>query len=128
MPTHDVLNQPPPLVDIDLYVADPGLAEAVGREGAAGATDGLGEIGRRAGGAEAAEWGRLANANPPILRSHDCHWNRIGEVEYHPPTTTAPSTAPAASSSGWRSCCEGRWSFALPDRGGRRVLRVAPRR
>ena len=38
-PTHEVLNQPPPLVGHDLYDADPALAAALHREGAGWATD-----------------------------------------------------------------------------------------
>jgi putative acyl-CoA dehydrogenase len=30
------------------------------------------------------EWGRLANAHPPVLRTHDRFGHRIDEVEYHP--------------------------------------------
>ena len=32
--THEVLNQPPPLADIDLFRGDPALVEAFSREGA----------------------------------------------------------------------------------------------
>ena len=28
--------------------------------------------------------GRLANVNPPVLRTHDRYGNRIDEVEFHP--------------------------------------------
>ena len=40
-PTHEVLNQPPPLAGYDLYEADPVLAEAVRREGAGWASERL---------------------------------------------------------------------------------------
>ena len=82
--TPDVLNQPGPLQDYDVFASDPALVEAVDREVGPDAVDGLGELGRRAGSAEAFEWGRLANANPPVLRTHDRFGNRIDEVEYHP--------------------------------------------
>ena len=29
-------------------------------------------------------WGRLANENRPVLRTHDRYGNRIDEVEFHP--------------------------------------------
>ena len=32
--THEVTNQPPPLVDVNLYETDPALREALHREGA----------------------------------------------------------------------------------------------
>ena len=84
MTTHEVLNQPPPLVDLDLFQADPALREAVHRGGTGAAAAALGEIGRLAGSAEAAESGRLANGHPPELRTHDRFGHRIDEVEFHP--------------------------------------------
>lgn len=83
--THEVFNQPPPLVDYDVFNSDLALVEAVAREG--GAADGDSEftdLGRLAGSFEAQEWGRLANENPPTLRTHDRYGNRIDFVEYHP--------------------------------------------
>ncbi|HVT69199.1 MAG TPA: acyl-CoA dehydrogenase family protein [Trebonia sp.] len=44
----------------------------------------LAEIGRLAGGEHAQEQGRLANENPPRLRTHDRYGHRIDEVEFHP--------------------------------------------
>jgi putative acyl-CoA dehydrogenase len=82
--THEVLNQPPPLADYDVFGADAALAEAVRREGAAWAEDELGSLGRLAGSAEAIEWGFQANANPPVLKTHDRYGHRIDVVEYHP--------------------------------------------
>ena len=35
-------------------------------------------------GGEAIEWGRQANENPPVLRTHDRYGHRIDEVEFHP--------------------------------------------
>ena len=40
-------------------------------------------VGEIAGG-EAVEWGRQANENPPMLRTHDRYGHRIDEVEFHP--------------------------------------------
>ncbi len=39
---------------------------------------------RYAGSAHAIELGRLANENPPKLRTHDRYGNRVDEVEFHP--------------------------------------------
>jgi hypothetical protein len=50
--TQDVLNQPPPLVDYDLFGTDRALQEAVAREGAGWALDELGSFGRTLGRAE----------------------------------------------------------------------------
>lgn len=84
MATHEVFNQPPPLVDYDVFAADAALVEGLRREGAGWAEDSLSELGRQAGGAEAIEWGFQANANPPVLRTHDRYGNRADVVEYHP--------------------------------------------
>jgi putative acyl-CoA dehydrogenase len=82
--THEVLNQPPPFTSRNLFEENVPLVEAVRREGAGWAEDRLREVGVRAGGQEAAEWSRLANENPPVLRTHDRYGNRIDEVEFHP--------------------------------------------
>jgi len=84
VPTHEVLNQPPPLADYDVFGEDAALVEGVRREGAGWAEDDLHELGVRAGTPEAIELGFQANANPPVLRTHDRYGNRIDEIEYHP--------------------------------------------
>ena len=80
----DNFNQPPPLVDYNLFDADAPLREALEREGGAWAQDLVRELGRLAGTEEAIKWGFQANANPPQLRTHDRFGNRIDEVEFHP--------------------------------------------
>ena len=84
MVTHTVTNQATPLVGYNVFGADPALVEALNREGAAWATDALERLGALAGGAEAQEWGRAANANPPQLLTHDRYGHRIDEVRFHP--------------------------------------------
>ncbi|MFF5103692.1 DNA alkylation response protein [Streptomyces sp. NPDC000134] len=81
--THDVTNQPPPLAPYDAG-EDTALLEGLRREGAGWAEAELRRLGRRAGSAEAQEWGELANRHEPVLRTHDRYGNRIDEVEYHP--------------------------------------------
>jgi putative acyl-CoA dehydrogenase len=81
--THEVLNQATPLVDYDV-AHDASLLDGVRREGAAWVEDELHELGRLAGGAEAQEWGRLANEDRPQLRTHDRFGHRLDEVEFHP--------------------------------------------
>src|SRR5437773_7032990 len=83
MPTHEVLNQPPPLRGYDLFAADRVLAEGFGREGAGWAEERVRTLGRLAGG-EALRWGFEANTHPPVLRTHDRYGHRIDEVEFHP--------------------------------------------
>jgi putative acyl-CoA dehydrogenase len=82
-PTHEVTNQVPPLVGRDV-AAHPSLIDGLRREGAAWGEPELHELGRLAGSAKAQEWGRGANANPPVLRTHDRYGNRIDEVDFHP--------------------------------------------
>ncbi len=80
----DVLNQPPPLVDYNLFTADRALRDAVAREGADWACCHLEEFGSRLGAAEAMEWAVQANEYPPVLRTHDRYGRRRDEVEFHP--------------------------------------------
>jgi putative acyl-CoA dehydrogenase len=78
------VNQPPPLVDYNLFDSDPPLRESLEREGAAWAQDVVHELGGLAGTQQAIEWGFQANENPPVLRTHDRFGNRIDEVDFHP--------------------------------------------
>ena len=82
-PTHEVFNQPPALTGYDV-ADDPAMLAALRREGAGWAEDGIRELGRLAGSAQAQELGRQANENPPRLRTHDRFGNRVDEVEFHP--------------------------------------------
>jgi putative acyl-CoA dehydrogenase len=83
-PTHEVFNQPPLLVDYDLAGADPILAKAIIREGAAWATPQIDAFGRRMATEEVINWGYLANQHPPRLHTHDRFGNRIDSVQFHP--------------------------------------------
>ena len=80
----EVLNQPPPLADCNLFSTDPVLQDAVAREGAGWACGRLAEYGRLAGSSEAIEWGVLSNEYPPVLQTHDRYGNRRDTVEFHP--------------------------------------------
>jgi putative acyl-CoA dehydrogenase len=82
--THEVLNQPPPLAGYDLFSTDRVLADALGRAGAGWARERAVALGTLLGSGEPLEWGRLANACPPVLRTHDRYGHRIDEVEFHP--------------------------------------------
>ena len=63
-PTHQVLNQPPPLQDYDPFTTDPVLPGAVERAGAGWARNQLTAFGRRVGSAEVFEWGFWPTAIP----------------------------------------------------------------
>jgi putative acyl-CoA dehydrogenase len=81
--THEVFNQPPPLVDYDV-ADDRALLDALAREDAGWAAGEVRALGQLAGSAQAREWGRLANEHPPRLHTHDRFGHRIDEVEFHP--------------------------------------------
>ena len=82
--THEVTNQPPPVPDLDLFGGNTPLAQAIARSGASVHAERLGEFGRAAGRAEARDWSRLANENPPKLKSFDRYGHRLDQVEFHP--------------------------------------------
>jgi putative acyl-CoA dehydrogenase len=82
--THEVTNQTPPLLGHDPIAGDAALSEACLRHADADALASLAELGALAGSEQAQEWGRLANENPPRLRTHDRYGHRVDEVEFHP--------------------------------------------
>ena len=81
---HEVANQPPPLTDYNVFEADTVLVEAVEREGAEWDRERIAAAGEYAGSGAAQELGRLANENPPKLRTHDRYGNRVDIPEFHP--------------------------------------------
>jgi putative acyl-CoA dehydrogenase len=82
--THAVFNQSPPFEDINLFASDAALAEAVEREGGGAKAQRLAAFGAICGSAEAFTLGRLANENPPRLRTFDGKGHRLDTVEFHP--------------------------------------------
>ncbi len=81
--THEIVNQSPPLTGLNLFASDPGLSALV--EGLPMAVvDELTQFGQHWGTAETFELGRIANAFPPILRTHDATGVRIDAIEFHP--------------------------------------------
>jgi putative acyl-CoA dehydrogenase len=82
--THEVFNQPVELAGYNLFASDAALNEAVKREGAAWAMDGLEAFGARAASAEFLELGTLANRNQPELDTHDRYGRRVDLVRFHP--------------------------------------------
>src|SRR2546429_2084236 len=82
--TRTVFNQAPPLEELDVCSSNVPLVEAVEREGAAWIGERAAALGRFVGGEPQQSWGRLANENKPVLRTHDRYGNRIDEVEFHP--------------------------------------------
>ncbi len=82
--THEVLNQPPALVDYNPYLLDTVLQEGVVREGASWAQERLTAFGALTGTAKMIEHGFLANEFVPELETHDRRGHRIDEVDFHP--------------------------------------------
>ncbi len=83
--TREVLNQPPPLVEYNLFTTDAALVAAVEQEGAAWARPRLAEFGQILGREGVIRWGFQANEYAPQLETHDRFGNRRDEVEFHPP-------------------------------------------
>jgi putative acyl-CoA dehydrogenase len=82
--THEVVNQPAPFEDINLFACDRALRKALETEGAGSAADRLFALGAELGRAGTLELGRLANVHGPRLHHFDRGGRRIDEVEFHP--------------------------------------------
>ena len=83
-PTHAVENQPPPLGELNLFESDRVLKDAVAAEGGGWAHGRLAAFGAVVGSDRVQELGRVANRQPPELKTHDRFGNRIDEVDFHP--------------------------------------------
>ena len=82
--THEVFNQPEPLVDVNLFATNRALQDAVRFNAPSLDTAPLFALGRLAGSAEMQAHARLANIFTPQLHSHDRFGRRMDEVEFHP--------------------------------------------
>lgn len=82
--THEVFNQPPPLVNYNTFLQDATLVESVRREGAVWAEQQLTALGAITGSEEALQWATDANTSIPELHTHDRYGHRIDEVSFHP--------------------------------------------
>jgi putative acyl-CoA dehydrogenase len=80
----EVENQPPPLEPYNLFRSDVALREAVKREHAGWAEDGLATLGATLGKPETVKLGFDANNYPPVLHTLDRYGHRLDEVEFHP--------------------------------------------
>jgi putative acyl-CoA dehydrogenase len=78
-----LLNQPPALEDYNLFDQDVVLRDAVARVAGSWGVERLSRFGDVVGG-EPLRLGRVADRNPPILRTHDRFGNRVDEIEFHP--------------------------------------------
>ena len=82
--THDVLNQPVPLVGYNLFETNRPLQAALKFNAPALRTTALGTLGAALGSADMQTHARLANTHSPELHSHDRFGRRIDAVEFHP--------------------------------------------
>ena len=80
--THEVVNQPLPLEDYNIFEADRLLVEAVRREGAAGPRTAVRELGRAVRLRAGDPLGLRGEPEAPELRTHDRFGHRIDEVEF----------------------------------------------
>jgi len=91
--THEVFNQPTPLVDVNLFEGNRGLQDALKFNAPGLDTAPLVHLGQRVGSAEMQRHARLANVHTPELRTHDRFGHRIDEVEFHPSYHALMTTA-----------------------------------
>ena len=82
--THEVFNQPRPLVDYNLFENNRPLQAALRLNAPQLDTAELSAFGALLGTREMQTHARLANVHTPQLRSHDRYGHRIDEVEFHP--------------------------------------------
>src|SRR6056297_2440180 len=80
--THEVINQPAPRGDLDLWASDPALRDHAQVSGAQ--ADHLASYGARIGTAEMQAAGRDANRQTPELVAFDAGGRRLDEVRFHP--------------------------------------------
>jgi putative acyl-CoA dehydrogenase len=82
--THEVLNQPPPLLGHNAFEADLALQEALAREGGAWGAERALAAGGLVASHEADEHRRRAQRNIPRLVTHDRYGHRIDRIDYDP--------------------------------------------
>ena len=82
--THEVLNQPEPLVNVNLFTGNRALQAALAFNAPGLDTAPLRALGERLGSADMQTHARLANVFTPQLKSHDRFGHRIDQVEFHP--------------------------------------------
>ena len=82
--THEVFNQPEPLVSYNLFAGNQALQAALAFNAPGLDTASLQALGAQLGTAEMQTHARLANVHTPELRSHSRFGHRIDQVEFHP--------------------------------------------
>jgi putative acyl-CoA dehydrogenase len=106
--THEVFNQPEPLVGYNLFETNRALRDALRFNAPALDTAPLSQLGALLGTEAMQAHARLANTHGPELRTHDRFGRRIDEVEFHPSYHALMSAAVAAGLHGTP------WSASAP--------------
>jgi len=94
--THEVFNQPEPLVDVNLFEGNRAMQDALRFNAPAMSTAPLRTLGALAGSADMQTHARLANVFTPQLKSHSRFGHRIDQVEFHPSYHALMTQATAA--------------------------------
>lgn len=94
--THEVFNQPSPLVDVNLFSGNRAMQDALSFNAPSLDTAPLHALGALVGSAEMQQHARLANVFTPQLKSHSRFGHRIDQVEFHPSYHALMSAATAA--------------------------------
>ncbi|MDR7151466.1 putative acyl-CoA dehydrogenase [Hydrogenophaga palleronii] len=84
MTTHEVFNQPRPLVDVNLFAVNQPMQAALKLNAPALDTAPLHALGGLVGSADMQQHARLANVFTPQLKTHSRFGHRIDQVEFHP--------------------------------------------
>ncbi len=91
--THEVFNQPAPLVDTNLFDTNQAMQAALAFNAPALDTSPLHVLGAEVGSGEMQVHARLANVHTPQLKTHNRFGQRIDQVEFHPSYHTLMSAA-----------------------------------
>ncbi len=83
-PTHEVFNQPAPLVDTNLFATNRAMQAALKLNAPALDTAPLHALGAVVGSGEMQAHARLANVHTPQLKTHNRLGQRVDQVEFHP--------------------------------------------
>ena len=94
--THEVFNQPAPLIDCNLFATNRPLRDALRCHAPALDTAELDQLGRTMGSGDMQTHARLANVHPPQLHTHDRFGRRVDTVEFHPSYHALMSLAASA--------------------------------
>jgi putative acyl-CoA dehydrogenase len=94
--THEVFNQPEPLVDYDLFEGNNALRAALKFNAPQLDTAPLAALGKALGTQDMQTHARLANIHTPQLHTHDRFGRRVDIIEFHPSYHALMAAATAA--------------------------------